>query len=293
MKSFLSLQGLGSEELQGLIHRSCEFADGPWRHQTLSERSVAMLFFERSTRTRLSFELASFRLGANVLSLDPASASTGKGESLRDTVLTMSAMGAEILVVRHSQPGVPDQIAEWTGAAVVNAGDGTREHPTQGLVDAVTLVRHFGSLEGLRVAIVGDIRHSRVAGSLIQAMPALGAHVTLVGPPELLPDDAAGFEVSTSLDAVLDELDVVYLLRVQAERGATIGRDYTRRFQLDAGRASAMKENAVVMHPGPLNRGVEIADDVADGPRSLILQQVANGVPTRMAVLAAVEGALT
>lgn len=293
MKSFTSVEGMGRDELTDLIESACRFARPGVAPQVLEGRAVATLFFERSTRTRLSFELATRRLGGEVLSFDPATASTGKGESLRDTVVTIATIGADILVVRHAERGVPDRVAEWTGVPVVNAGDGTREHPTQALVDSVTLTQHFGGTDGLRVGVVGDIRHSRVAGSLFHALPTLGAQLTLIGPPELLPDDRQSFEVSTSLDAIIGDLDVIYLLRVQTERGASIGGGYTERFQLDARRAARLRENAIVMHPGPLNRGVEITDDVADGPRSMILRQVANGVPSRMAVLAALEGSLT
>lgn len=293
MKTFTTLQGMGRDDLMGLVDSAMSFRDRKTIGHELSSRSVAMLFFERSTRTRLSFELAANRLGAHIMSLDPSRASTGKGESLRDTALTVSAIGADMFVVRHSEAGVPDLIAEWTGAPVVNAGDGTREHPTQGLVDAVTLVRHFGGTEGLRMAIVGDIKHSRVAGSLLHAMPVLGVDLTLIGPSHFLPETLSGVETSTEFDDVLPELDVVYLLRVQTERGVALAEDYAERFGLDGKRASALRETAVVMHPGPLNRGVEITDEVADSPRSLVLDQVSNGVPARMAVLAALEGALT
>lgn len=292
MKSFTSLRGMGRADLQSLIDTTISYSTDPDPGKSLVGRSVAMLFFERSTRTRLSFELAAARLGAHVMSLDPSTASTGKGESLRDTALTVSAIGADIFVVRHAEAGVPDLVAEWTGSPVVNAGDGTREHPTQALVDAVTLYRHFGGTDGLQMAIVGDIRHSRVVGSLVHAMPALGVGLTFVGPPELLPTEVEGARVAPGLGDVVGEVDVIYLLRVQTERGATVGDDYAQSFGLDARRAATMRESAVVMHPGPLNRGVEITDDVADGPRSLILDQVSNGVPARMAVLTALEGAL-
>lgn len=293
MKGLTSVRGLGQAELTALIDHAIDYATISKPEPVLTDRSVATLFFERSTRTRLSFQLAAERLGAHVLDLDPTSASTGKGESLRDTVMTVSAIGADFFVVRHAEPGVPDLVAEWTGAPVVNAGDGTREHPTQAIVDLVTLVRHFGSLRGLRMGIVGDIRHSRVAGSLFHAMPAMGVELTAIGPPEFLPTgDIDGVPVTTDLDAVLCELDVVYLLRVQTERGATVGESYAAHFGLDARRAALLSESAVVMHPGPLNRGVEISDEVADGPRSLILQQVASGVPVRMAVLASLEESL-
>ncbi len=291
MKRFTSVRGVGREDLQALIDAAISYASRDSK-EVLADRSVAMLFFERSTRTRISFELAASRLGARLMSFDPANSSTGKGESLRDTVMTISAIGADIFVVRHCERGVPDLVAEWTGAPVVNAGDGTHEHPTQALVDLVTLTRHFGDPQGLKMAIVGDIRHSRVAGSLVHAMPTMGVDVTLVGPPEFLPDPSWGIRTTGSLDGIIEEADVVYLLRVQTERGAEIRDDYPRSFGLNGRRAAAMKERAVLMHPGPLNRGVEITDEVADGPRSLILDQVSNGVPTRMAVLAALEGTL-
>lgn len=292
MKSFTSVRGLGESELTSLMDSAIEYSRvAPAR--ILTDRVVATLFFERSTRTRLSFQLAAEKLGAHVLDLDPTLASTGKGESLRDTVMTISAIGADIFVVRHSEPGFPDLVGDWTGSPVVNAGDGTREHPTQALVDLITLRQHFGSLHGLRMGIVGDIRHSRVAGSLFHAMPTMGVSVTAIGPPEFLPAFAMeGIEMTTELDPVLDSVDVLYMLRVQKERGATVSDTYPERYGLDASRATLLRERTVVMHPGPLNRGVEIGDEVADGPRSLILQQVRNGVPARVAVLAALEGAL-
>lgn len=293
MKGLTSVRGLGQAELTALIERALDYTTTPKPEPVLEDRSVATLFFERSTRTRLSFQLAAEKLGAHVLDLDPTTSSTGKGESLRDTVMTVSSIGADIFVVRHAESGVPDLVAEWTGAPVVNAGDGTREHPTQALVDLVTLVRHFGRLSGLRVGVVGDIRHSRVAGSLFHAMPPMGIELTAIGPREFLPTTGIdGVAATTDLDAVLGDLDVVYLLRVQTERGATVGTSYATDFGLDARRAAMLAESAVVMHPGPLNRGVEISDEVADSPRSLILQQVANGVPVRMAVLSSLEESL-
>jgi len=306
MKSFTTLRGVGRSEIEELIDSASRFASqfplggaAPAENRgvqigVLSDRVVAMMFFESSTRTRLSFELAVKRLGAHLMSYDPETSSAGKGESLRDTVLTVSAMGADILVVRHSESGVPDVIADWTGAPVVNAGDGAHEHPTQALLDVVTLHKRFGSLEGLRLGIVGDIRNSRVAGSLFHVLPTLGVESILIGPESLLPEETpAGFEASTDLDSHIDSLDVAYLLRVQKERGTRLPEGFIERYRVDARRAASMSPDAVIMHPGPMNRGVEITGEVADGPRSLILQQVANGVPTRMAVLAALADALT
>ncbi len=298
MKSLTTLRGLGPSELNELIASAlvhvAQAESGEISGDPLSGRAVAMMFFEPSTRTRLSFELAVNRLGADLMTLEPDTASTRKGESLRDTALTVTAMGADILVVRHSEAGVPDAIHDWTGVPVVNAGDGAREHPTQALLDVVTLHRRFGSLQGLRMGIVGDIRQSRVAGSLFHAIPALGVDAVLIGPESLLPErEPDGFEMSTDLDIHLGDLDVLYLLRVQRERGTLIPDDYIERFRVDSDRAASMKPEAVVMHPGPINRDVEITGDVADGPRSLILSQVANGVPTRMAVLTALRDGIT
>lgn len=298
MKGLTTLRGLGRSELNELIESALVYAGRAEKGETsgdqLSGRAVAMMFFEPSTRTRLSFELAVNRLGGALMTCEPDTASTKKGESLRDTTLTVTAMGADILVVRHSEAGAPDAIHEWTGVPVVNAGDGAHEHPTQALLDAVTLHRRFGSLQGLRMGIVGDIRQSRVAGSLFHAMPALGVDSVLIGPEFLLPErEPDGFEMSTDLDSHLGDLDVLYLLRVQRERGTLIPDDYIDRFRVDPERAAAMKPEAVVMHPGPINRDVEITGDVADGPRSLILSQVANGVPTRMALLAALRDGIT
>jgi len=281
MKSLLGIKGLGSDQLSDLIGLGVQIAQqGRSTDDSMRGLTVGTLFFENSTRTRLSFELAAQKLGAQTMTFVPEHSSMSKGETLRDTVLTVAAIGADILIVRHREEGVPGQVEEWTGRPVVNGGDGTNEHPTQAIADCVTLVNRFGSIEGLNIAIVGDVVHSRVAGSLIQALPMMGAEVTLVGPGEFLPQPG-----ETDLDAVVGKADVVYLLRVQRERGADVDPDYTERYQLTEARAARMHPEAVVMHPGPMNRGLEIADQVADGPRSLILDQVANGVPARMAVL--------
>ncbi|MDX1468668.1 MAG: aspartate carbamoyltransferase catalytic subunit [Acidimicrobiia bacterium] len=288
MKTFTSIRGLGREELSMLIDSAME---GPRRSDELSGSMVGLMFFENSTRTRVSFQLAAHRLGADVITFDPEASSTAKGETLRDTVATVSAIGCDVFVVRHKDEGVPDLVHEWTGKPVVNAGDGAREHPTQALVDAVTLTSHFGSVDGLRIGVVGDVAHSRVVGSLIHALPTLGASLGLIGPEELLPTPKPhGVTTSSDLDAALPGLDVVYLLRVQRERGARTSSSYESRFQMTTERAASMADGAVIMHPGPINRGVELVDEVADGPRSLILDQVAWGVPVRMAVLRALSG---
>lgn len=290
MKTFTAIQGLGRADLESLVAAGVAMRnsldEGMAQPRSLEDRCVANLFFEPSTRTRLSFDLAAQRLGAHVVTLDPESSSTVKGETLRDTVMTVAGIGADILVVRHNEAGIPQTIADWTGLPVVNAGDGVGEHPTQALLDAVTLQRQFGSLAGLRMAIVGDVVHSRVAGSLIHAMPSLGVDLTLVAPPHWLPADPPVRALS-NLDEVLTATNVLYLLRVQTERGGVIDDAYVSEYGLDPSRASRMSEDSVVMHAGPLNRGVEISDDVAESPRSLIGEQVRNGVPTRMAVLQA------
>lgn len=238
----------------------------------------------------MSFERAAKALSADTMSFSPGTSSLSKGESLKDTALTIKAMGADALVVRHTSTGAPWRIAEWTALPVLNGGDGAHQHPTQALLDALTVRRHFGSLDGLKIAIVGDIRHSRVARSNITAFATLGAAVTLVAPRTLLPVDLGGWPVQTSgaIDEVLDS-DVIYLLRIQKERGGASVLpslpEYVGRFGLTWDRFTRMSSDSVVMHPGPMNRGVEIAPEVADHPRSLVEPQVANGVAVRMAVL--------
>lgn len=295
MKSLLTIGDLGPDELQAVIEEASAIRDmldrGEEPGQTLRGRCVANLFFEPSTRTRLSFELAAKRLGARVLTYNPATSSSSKGESLRDTVLTIASIGADVMVVRHVDEGVPRRVAEWTGVAVVNGGDGTREHPTQALLDGVTLWRHFDRLDGLRAGIVGDIAHSRVAGSLFHVLARLGIDLTLIGPESWLPSGTS-HQTTTDLDDVIGDLDVVYLLRVQTERGGRITDSYIGNFQMDESRLARMRPDAVILHPGPMNRGVEISDEVADSSRTLVLEQVRNGVPTRMAVLGAIGSQL-
>ena len=258
---------------------------------TLRGRTVVNLFFEDSTRTRTSFEVAAKRLSADVINFSAKGSSVAKGESLKDTALTLEAMGSDAVVVRHSASGAPDRLAHWIRGSVVNAGDGTHEHPTQALLDAYTIRRRLGRVDGLRVAIVGDVLHSRVARSNVLLLSTLGAEVTLVAPPTLLPVgvDTWPAAISYDLDAALPKSDVVMMLRVQRERMhggfCPTVREYSRRYGLDAPRMAALPDDAIVMHPGPMNRGVEIAADVADSVRSTIVEQVANGVLVRMAVL--------
>jgi aspartate carbamoyltransferase catalytic subunit len=257
----------------------------------LRGRTVVSLFFEDSTRTRLSFDTAAKRLSADTMSFAVSSSSVNKGESVRDTIETIEAMGIDAVIVRHRSSGVPAQIARWTNAVVVNAGDGWHQHPTQALLDAYTARSHLGDLAGRHVAIVGDVKHSRVARSNIEMFTALGARVTLVAPPTLLPPDTGAWDVQVShhLDAVLPEVDVCYLLRMQNERMTealvpTL-REYTADYGLTSERADLLSPEALIMHPGPMNRGVEIASEVADRPNAVITEQVANGVAVRMAVL--------
>jgi aspartate carbamoyltransferase catalytic subunit len=258
---------------------------------TLRGRTVVNLFFEDSTRTRISFEAAAKRLSADVINFSVKGSSVSKGESLKDTALTLEAMGADGVVIRHSASGAPHRLANWVRGSVVNAGDGTHEHPTQALLDAFTMRRRLGDLTGRQITIVGDILHSRVARSNVLLLHTLGAEVTLVAPPTLLPVavDTWPCAVSYDLDAVVLKSDVIMMLRVQAERMnaayfPTV-REYSRRYGLDARRMDQLPDHALVMHPGPMNRGVEIAAEVADSARSTIVEQVTNGVTVRMAVL--------
>jgi aspartate carbamoyltransferase catalytic subunit len=265
---------------------------------TLRGRTVVNLFYEDSTRTRISFEAAAKRLSADVINFSAKGSSVSKGESLKDTALTLQAMGADAVVVRHPASGAPHRLATWVDGSVVNAGDGTHEHPTQALVDAYTMRSRLGRLAGLNVAIVGDVLHSRVARSNVLLLHTLGAKVTLVAPPTLLPVGVTGWPAETSydLDGVLPGADVVMMLRVQRERMEDSyfpsAREYARRYGLDAVRLRRLAGHAIVMHPGPMNRGMEIAPEVADSPRSTIVEQVANGVSIRMAVLYLLLGGL-
>ena len=267
---------------------------------TLRGRTVVNLFYEDSTRTRISFEAAAKRLSADVINFSAKGSSVSKGESLKDTALTLQAMGADAVVIRHPAAGAPHRLSAWVDGSVINAGDGTHEHPTQALLDAYTMRSRLGKIAGLNVAIVGDVLHSRVARSNVLLLTTLGARVTLVGPPTLIPMDIAaalasstgepaGPKVSYDLDSVLADSDVVMMLRVQTERMQDSffpsAREYSRRYGLDVPRMRKLPEHAIVMHPGPMNRGMEIAPEVADSSRSTIVEQVANGVSARMAVL--------
>ena len=297
MRHLLSIADVPRADIEQLHELTDAFAEVSRRSipkvPALRGKNVVWLFYEDSTRTRLSFEQAAKRLSADTMTFSVGSSSVKKGESLRDTVLTIEAMGVDAVVVRHASAGVPWQIARWLDdrVGVVNAGDGWHEHPTQALLDSYTIRQERGSLDGLHIGIVGDIKHSRVARSDVIAFTALGAEVTLVAPPTLLPPSLEGWpaKVSHDLDAVLPTLDVAYLLRMQRERMTEALlpslREYTTRYGLTSRRVDGMKDDALVMHPGPMNRGVEISAEVADLPRSVIIDQVRNGVATRMAVL--------
>jgi aspartate carbamoyltransferase catalytic subunit len=272
---------------------------------TLRGRTVVNLFFEDSTRTRISFESAAKRLSADVINFSAKGSSVSKGESLKDTAQTLQAMGADAVVIRHGASGAAQRLADsgWISASVINAGDGTHEHPTQALLDAYTIRSKFPefqkSFNGLRVAIVGDILHSRVARSNVLLLTKLGASVTLVAPPTLIPVGVIDWDVKVSydLDSVLKEVDVLMMLRVQSERMANSffpsEREYSRGYGLDITRLNSLSPNSIVMHPGPMNRGFEISAESADSLRSVVLDQVSNGVLVRMAVLYQLLGGAT
>lgn len=295
MKHLLTMEGVDRPTLTSLLDDADEFFDVIHRPipkvPALRGKTVASMFFEPSTRTKLSFERAAKALSADTLSFSPGTSSLKKGESLKDTVLTVKAMGADLMVVRHTSTGAAWRVAEWSGLPVINGGDGAHQHPTQALLDSLTLRQHFGSLDGLRIAIVGDIRHSRVARSDVWAFATLGAEVTLIAPPTLLPPDMTGWPAATStdFDSVLDSFDAIYVLRVQAERGGASVfpsvAEYRARFGMTDARFNRIKPDAIVLHPGPMIRGIEIDAGVADDPRCKVLEQVTNGVAVRMAVL--------
>jgi aspartate carbamoyltransferase catalytic subunit len=304
-RHLLSVADLGPDGIEEVMRITDSFVEVSARSiprvPALRGKTVVSLFFEDSTRTRLSFETAAKRLSADVLTFAASSSSINKGESLKDTVQTIEAMGIDAVVVRHSASGVPWQVARWLhGPSVINAGDGWHEHPTQALLDCYTIVREraarragaiSGGLDGLEIAIVGDIRHSRVARSNVLAFSSLGARVTLVAPPTLLPPSLVGWpvQVSHDLDAVLGGIDVAYLLRLQKERMTEALlpslREYSATYGLTEARAAHLREGALIMHPGPVNLGVELAAEVAEMPSSVITNQVSNGVAVRMAVL--------
>jgi aspartate carbamoyltransferase catalytic subunit len=314
-RHLLSVADLGAEGIEEVLRVSDAFGEVARRPipkvPALRGKTVVTLFVEESTRTKMSFETAARRLSADVLSFNAQGSSLKKGESLRDTARAISAMGVDAFIVRHGAAGAPVALSRWVDASVINAGDGWHEHPTQALLDCYTIrevlaersgrsVSDIGTdcFEGLKIAVVGDVRHSRVARSGVLAFSALGSEVTLVAPGTLLPPSLEGWpvaEVSHDLDAVLGKIDVCYLLRLQVERGTgrylPSVREYAASYGMDARRMHALGEEALVMHPGPVHRGVEMSDEVADMDRSLVLRQVANGVVVRMAVLYLLLGA--
>lgn len=299
-KDLLGIKELSKEEINLILDTATGFKDVLGRDikkvPTLRGRTAVNLFFEPSTRTKTSFELAAKRLSTDVINFSVPTSSVVKGEGLIDTALTVQALGADFIIVRHSSAGVPHLLAKRLKASVINAGDGTNEHPTQALLDAFTIREKKGRIEGLDVAIVGDILHSRVAKSNIYSLTKLGARVRLIGPPTLIPREIEeiGVEVFHIMEEGLKNVDVVMMLRIQKERQGKgffpSTEEYFRRWGLTPERFSLAKEDAIVMHPGPMNRGVEIASEIADGPNSVILEQVTNGIAVRMAVMYLLSG---
>jgi aspartate carbamoyltransferase catalytic subunit len=301
MKHLLSIDDLSLSDAISILDTADELAkvsDGPMKKlPTLRGRTIVNLFFEDSTRTRISFEAAAKRLSADVINFSAKGSSVSKGESLKDTALTLQAMGADAVVIRHNASGAAKRLAdsEWTRGSVVNAGDGTHEHPSQALLDAFTIRKHLAhgskTLEGLHIAIVGDVLHSRVARSNVLLLTKLGAKVTLIAPPTLLPVGIQDWpaEISYSFDEVLPRVDALMMLRIQMERMNESffpsSREYSHYFGLNKSRLQMMKASSIVMHPGPMNRGLEITADAADSARSVIVEQVSNGISIRMAIL--------
>jgi len=290
-RHLLDVDDVSRDEIRYLLDRAEAFKSAEPARDLLAGVAVLNLFFEASTRTATSFTLAEQRVGADVISFAPGASSLGKGETIEDTAITLRAIGVRAIVVRHPQAGFAKRLSETFDGHVINAGDGAHAHPTQALLDLMTLRSEFGRFAGLKVAIVGDILHSRVARSNIVGMTMLGIEVTLVGPPTLLPDDfaTAGVRIERDLDSVLGGVDAVMMLRIQRERiaGSLLPAldDYTRNFQLNRHRLRALRSDAVILHPGPYNRGVELTDDVLADNRSRYVAQVGNGVFVRMAVL--------
>jgi aspartate carbamoyltransferase catalytic subunit len=299
MRHLLSVEDLSTDEILELLSTAESMHDVQRREvkklPTLRGRTVVNLFFEDSTRTRSSFEIAGKWLSADVINISGKGSSTSKGESLRDTAMTVAAMGVDGLVIRHHASGAARQVSQWVDASIINAGDGMHEHPTQALLDAYTMRQALGDLAGRHVAIVGDLTHSRVLRSNLICLSRLGARVTVVAPPTLMPSGIAawaaadGFATSYDLDAVLPQADAVMMLRVQRERMSggyfPTPREYTVGYGLTRDRLRSLQEHTVICHPGPMNRGLEIAADAADAARSLILDQVSAGVAVRMSVL--------
>ena len=291
----LGIESLTSEDIYRILDlaKSLGAPSEPKFSHVLKDRLIINLFLEGSTRTRTSFEIAERRLGAHIVNFDVESSSSKKGETLLDTALNLEATGADMMVIRHSAPGVPHFLSRHLGCHLINAGDGSHEHPTQALLDAYTLREHFGKIEGLRIAIVGDIRNSRVARSTAWLLTKLGAHVSLVAPPTLLPKELQTIwpeaQLTSDLDRILPHQDAFIMLRIQTERGTNTliptRKEYVEFYQMNSERFARALKTAVIMHPGPVNHGVELTSELFNDPRSLILKQVAFGVPIRMAVI--------
>lgn len=294
-KHFLGIESLSGAELEQYIGRAHEYRESRVGGRHLVGRVVANVFYEPSTRTRSSFEVAAAGLGAHVLNWSVSGSSASKGETLVDTAKNIAALGVSIIVIRHPHSGAASLVANSVHCAVINAGDGQHEHPSQALLDGYTLWRRWGTLENKRVAIVGDVLHSRVARSNIHCLTKLGATVVLCGPPTMLPAglSSLGVEVTSDLDSAMAGADAVMMLRIQKERQSEAlfpsTKEYHRRWGMTNERAARLKPDAVVLHPGPVNRGLELSPEVADGQRSLILDQVENGVAVRKAILEAVS----
>ena len=299
-RHLLGIEGLSAADIAGLLDLSEEYVElnrqVDKKRTSLRGRTQVNLFFEASTRTQSSFEIAGKRLGADVMNMSVSSSSMRKGETLIDTAVTLNAMHPDILVVRHYASGAVDLLARKVDCSVINAGDGAHEHPTQALLDAYTIRRHKGRLAGLKVAIVGDIEHSRVVRSNIHLLTKMGARVTVAGPRTMMPVgiERLGVEVAHTLAEAVRGADVIMMLRIQLERQGRMAipsiKEYFELFGLTSARLAGAADDVIIMHPGPMNRGVEIASDVADGPYSVILEQVANGVAVRMAVLYLLAG---
>jgi aspartate carbamoyltransferase catalytic subunit len=299
-KDLLGIKELSSEEITLILETAAGFKDVIGRDikkvPTLRGKTTVNLFFEPSTRTRTSFELAAKRLSTDVINFSVPTSSVVKGESLIDTALTVQALGADFIIIRHSSSGVPHLLAKKLRASIINAGDGTNEHPTQALLDAFTIIEKKGKIEGLEIAIIGDIAHSRVAKSNIYCLTKLGAKVRLIGPPTLIPNEmeSLGINVFHNMEEGLKNVDVLIMLRIQTERQDKgffpSTEEYSKNWCLTTDRLSLAKKEVIVMHPGPMNRGIEIVSEIADGPKSVILEQVTNGIAVRMAVMFLLAG---
>lgn len=299
-KDLIGIKDLSLEDIDRILDTAAGFKDVLGRDikkvPTLRGKTAVNLFFEPSTRTRTSFELAAKRLSTDVINFSVPTSSVVKGESLIDTALTVQALGADFIIIRHFSAGVPHLLAQKLRASVINAGDGTNEHPTQALLDAFTIKERKGNIDGLDIAIVGDVMHSRVAKSNIYSLTKLGAKIRLIGPPTLIPGEMEeiGVGIFHSMDAGLRDVDVVMMLRIQMERQSKgffpSTEEYSKNWGLTPERLSVANDDVIVMHPGPMNRGIEIASEIADGPRSVILEQVTNGLAVRMAVMYLLAG---